>query len=184
MAKRKRESAKNPQNLFRAGTAALSKGQIKEARDLLEQAYALDKSNGDIILNLAGSYILSKQFKQAITLLEPLTEQDPNNPMIWTNLGAAYLGNPILAKDENHQKAIAAFKTALYLEPEAPNVAYNLGLIYRDRKEYDQAIYWFEEALQTNPLDKHAESLIAQVSEKLQQPESVEAESDANKEAS
>jgi Flp pilus assembly protein TadD len=122
MTKRKQKPTGNVQELFRSGTAALNQGKIKEARSLLEQAYALDQTNGDVILNLAGSQILSKQFKQAITLLEPLTEQDPNNPMIWTNLGAAYLGNPILAKD-------------------------------------------------TNPLDKDAKNLIAELSEKLQNPD-------------
>jgi len=71
--------------------------------------------------------------------------------MVWTNLGAAYLGNPILAKDEDQQRAIAAFKQALKLNPTAPNVAYNLGLIHRDRQEKDEALYWFRQAVKTNP---------------------------------
>lgn len=46
----------------------------------------------DASLNLSGAYILTKKFKQAVRLLETLREQAPDNAMVWTNLGAAYLG--------------------------------------------------------------------------------------------
>ncbi|RME98292.1 MAG: tetratricopeptide repeat protein [Chloroflexi bacterium] len=150
-------------DLLRQGTRALQQGKIEQSRKLLEKAHRLDSDHPDVILNLAGAYILSKKFKEAAALLEPLSERDPNNPMIWTNLGAAYLGNPILAKDEHHQKAIAAFKTAYWLDPQTPHVAYNLGLIYRDRKENDAAVDWFKRALQANPNDKDAKHYIEQL---------------------
>lgn len=149
--------------LLRTGTRALHQGQTTQAVQLLEQAHRLDPDHGDATLNLAGAYILSKKFKQAVALLEPLSEREPNNPMIWTNLGAAYLGNPILAKDEHHEKAIAAFKQALEIDPKAPNVAYNLGLIYRDRREFTEALHWFKQALQANPNDKDARRYIDQL---------------------
>jgi tetratricopeptide (TPR) repeat protein len=80
--------------------------------------------------------------------------------MIWTNLGAAYLGNPVLATDAQQQQAIAAFEQALALNPAAPSVAYNIGLIYRDRQENEQAIHWFRRAVQTNPRDKDARRIL------------------------
>jgi tetratricopeptide (TPR) repeat protein len=39
-------------------------------------------------------------------------------------------------------------------------VAYNLGLIYRDRKEYEVAKRWFSRALESNPKDRHAQMLL------------------------
>ena len=152
-------------DLLRQGTQALQRGKTSTAIPLLEQAHELEPENSDVILNLAGAYILTKKFKQAVALLEPLSEREPNNPMVWTNLGAAYLGNPILARDENHEKAIAAFKNAIKIDPKAPHVAYNLGLIYRDRKEYDDAIHWFKQALRANPADKDAQRYIDQLTE-------------------
>ena len=98
-------------------------------------------------------------------LLEQLRDQAPNNVMVWTNLGAAYLGNPILSRDDEQLQAIAAFKQALQIDPIAPNVAYNIGLIYRDRREYDLAINWFERALQANPNDQDAKNLIKKLRE-------------------
>jgi tetratricopeptide (TPR) repeat protein len=114
----------------------------------------------DAALNLSGAYILTKKFRKAVTILEPLSEQYPDEAMIWTNLGAAYLGNPVLARDEEQRQAIVAFEKALLANPMAPNVAYNIGLIYRDRREVDRAIIWFKKAIQSNPNDQDARNLL------------------------
>ncbi|MCB0213784.1 MAG: tetratricopeptide repeat protein [Anaerolineae bacterium] len=150
--------------LLEQGTKALERGQVSLAVQFLEQAQKLDPDNPDLLLNLGGAYILSKKFKQAVDILEPLSDRQPNNPMVWTNLGAAYLGNPVLATDEKQQRAIGAFKLAVALDPKAPNVAYNLGLIYRDRKENEEALHWFKRALKVNPKDKDALYYIKQLS--------------------
>lgn len=151
--------------LLRLGTQALQEGQAEKAAALLERAHRLNPTDYHVTLNLAGAYILRKKFQQAIELLEPLSQREPNDPMVWTNLGAAYLGNPILAKDEHHHKAIDAFKKAYHIDAQTPHVAYNLGLIYRDRHETDEAIAWFKRALATNPADKDARNYIRQLSE-------------------
>jgi tetratricopeptide (TPR) repeat protein len=151
--------------LLSKGTEALHQGDVAKATRLLERAYRLDRENIDAALNLGGAYILSKRFVEAVQVLEPLSRRDPDNPMVWTNLGAAYLGNPILAKDNDQQQAIAAFKKAIELNPAAPNVAYNLGLIYRDRQEIDQALHWFRRALQVNPNDRDARRFVDQLSQ-------------------
>jgi tetratricopeptide (TPR) repeat protein len=151
--------------LFRQGSELLHRGKVNDAVLVLKQAHSLDPNHFDAALNLSGAYILTKKFKQAVSLLEQLRHRVPNNAMVWTNLGAAYLGNPILARDEEQLQAIAAFKQALVIDPVAPNVAYNIGLIYRDRREYDLAISWFERALQANPHDRDALRLIEKLRE-------------------
>lgn len=153
------------ETLFRRGSELLHRGKVNDALILLQKAHSLQPEHFDVTLNLSGAYILTKKFKQAVTLLESLREQAPQNPMVWTNLGAAYLGNPILARDDEQLRAIAAFEQALTLDPAAPNVAYNIGLIYRDRRDYSLAIAWFKRALQTNPNDQDARNLIAKLHE-------------------
>ena len=148
------------EQLFRKGTQLLHQGKVTQARPLLEQANQIDPEHLDAALNLSGVYILTKKFRQAVALLEPLSEQYPDEAMIWTNLGAAYLANPVLARDEEQQQAIAAFEKALAVNPVAPNVAYNIGLIYRDRQETDNAIVWFKKAIQANPNDQDARNLL------------------------
>lgn len=151
--------------LFRRGTTLLHEGKVAQALPLLVQAHKLDPAHVHAALNLGGAYILSRQFRQAVAVLEPLSEREPHNAMVWTNLGAAYLGNPVLARSEEQLRAIAAFKQALALDPAAPHVAYNIGLIYRDRRETAEAIAWFTRALQANPRDDDARRLLQRLSQ-------------------
>jgi tetratricopeptide (TPR) repeat protein len=146
--------------LFQEGTSLLHQGKANEATPLLERANHLKPEHVDAAINLSGAYILSGKFNWAVSLLEDLTQREPQNAMVWINLGAAYLGNPILASGEQQLQAIGAFEQALKLDPAAPNVAYNLGLIYRDRREIDRAAYWFEQALQANPKDPDAHRIL------------------------
>ncbi len=151
--------------LFRKGSELLHQGKDSEAIPFLEQAHILQPDQFDTSLNLSGAYILTRKFKKAVALLEKLRDQSPENVMVWINLGAAYLGNPVLANGDEQLEAIAAFEQALALDAIAPNVAYNIGLIYRDRQEYEAAISWFERALQANPHDRDARNLISQLRE-------------------
>jgi tetratricopeptide (TPR) repeat protein len=76
--------------------------------------------------------------------------------MVWINLGAAYLGDRSSASDEQQQRAIAALERAIEIDPVTPNAHYSLGLIHRDRGEFEQAMQRFYQAIQANPLDQHA----------------------------
>lgn len=150
---------------FSEGTKLLHEGSVTNAVPYLERAVVLRPDNSDAVINLSGAYILTGRFKKALALLKPLSQLERNNPMVWTNLGAAYLGNPVLAKDEDQKQAIAAFETALRIRPAVPSVAYNIGLIYRDRNEIDEARKWFRQALKDNPNDQHARSMLDKLSE-------------------
>ncbi len=149
--------------LFKSGTVLLHQGKAAAAVPYLEKAHELLPGDIDAGINLAGAYILTKKFKKAVAILQPLSEAYPDQPMIWTNLGAAYLGNPVLANDEEQLRAIAAFERALEIDPGAPSVAYNIGLIYRDRGQTEEAIEWFQKAVRDNPRDQHARSILAKL---------------------
>ena len=146
-----------------SGTLLLRQGKHLQAATELEQAHEMDSEHYDVGLNLAGAYILSKKFKKAVALLEPLSEREPDSAEVWQNLGAAYLGNPVLANEERQLKAVDAFVKALNLNPQTPHVAYNIGLIHKDRKEYEAAIKWFEVAIKTDPTDRDAKYWIAEL---------------------
>ena len=145
---------------FKRGTTLLHQGQAAKSVPYLEQAFTLQPDNFDAAINLSGAYILTKKFKKAVATLEPVSVKMPDHARVWINLGAAYLGNPVLARVEEQEKAISAFEHALEVDPTAPSVAYNIGLIYRDRKETDKAIYWFDQAVKNDPRDKDARSLL------------------------
>lgn len=142
------------------GARLLAQGSAQQAQAVFERLFELHPDDVSVALNLSGAYILNKQFKRAVPILEEVRAREPHNAMAWTNLGAALLGNPVLATPEEQDTAIAAFERALDCDPVAPNVAYNIGLIYRDRDDVDRAIHWFTRALQANPLDRDAERIL------------------------
>ena len=150
-------------DLLRRGTQLLQRNRPEKAAELLERARSLGLESVDLLLNLSGAYILTKRFAAAAAVLETARNLDPQNAMIWTNLGAAYLGNPILATPDQQVRAIAAFQEALALNPAAPHVAYNIGLIYRDRRAHAIAAEWFRRALETDPDDRDAQRLLARM---------------------
>ncbi len=53
---------------------------------------------------------MAGRHREAIPLLETARDAEPDNAMIWTNLGAAYLGNPIVATPEQQMQATLPLK--------------------------------------------------------------------------
>lgn len=145
---------------FQRGTRLLHQRRAAESIPYLEQALQIEPENVDAAINLGGAYILTKQFQKAVELLEPFSLREPDLAQIWINLGAAYLGNPVLARKEEQKRAISAFENALAIDPAAPSVAYNIGLVYRDMGESEKAIEWFCKAIKDNPADKDARRLL------------------------
>jgi tetratricopeptide (TPR) repeat protein len=143
-----------------AGTRLLNRGKPNEALPLLELAYRDKPENLEAALNYGSAYIMAGRFKYAVPILEEAAKLHPDAPQLWQNLGAAYLGNPIIATDEQQTKALAALNRAVLLDPFAPNIEYNIGLIHRDRGEFDQAVNAFKRALKINPRDNDARSLL------------------------
>lgn len=151
--------------MLNRGAKLLEQGRAKEAIPHLENAYELDKGSVPTLINLGGAYVMTGRHKEAVPILEAACDTEPHNAMIWINLGAAYLGNPVLAKPEQQIQAITAFEKALALNPAAPNVHYNLGLIFVDRKESDLAMAAFRQAVQVNPLDRDARHWLRRLEE-------------------
>ena len=150
------EAKENALTLLNLGADLLAQGKPNDALDHLEQAYRLDAGSVAVCINLGGAYVMCGRHKKAIPILEAARDAEPGNSMIWINLGAAYLGNPILATTEQQSRAIAAFEKALEINPAAPNVHYNLGLIFVDRGDRELAIAAFRRAMQVNPCDRDA----------------------------
>jgi tetratricopeptide (TPR) repeat protein len=142
------------------GADLLEQGRPREALPLLYRAAEQRPGDMDALLNLGGAYIMLRDYERAISILEDAVQQEPLNSQVWINLGAAYLGDPENATQEEQTDAIAAFERALELDPGAPSVNYNLGLIYRDRDEPEMALAHFRRASAINPLDRDARIMV------------------------
>ncbi|MBN1319190.1 MAG: tetratricopeptide repeat protein [Anaerolineales bacterium] len=155
--------------LMQNASSLLSKGRANEALPILNQAHQQFPSDPDVALNLGGAFIMLQQHDQAIPILEQAALLAPENSKIWINLGAAYLGKLEDATNDNREKAIKAFEKALELDPAAPSVNYNLGLIHRERGALDIAIIHFRRAAAINPFDHDARRILERLRNKKAQ---------------
>jgi len=171
--KKRRQSGQEARDealrLLNLGAELLAQRNAQDALGCLEQAYRLDAKSVPVRINLGGAYVMCGQHKKAIPILEAARDTEPDNAMIWINLGAAYLGNPVLATAEQQSRAIAAFESALQINPAAPNVHYNLGLIFVDRGDSDLAVAAFRRAVEVNPFDRDARRWLGKLEAAQQQ---------------
>lgn len=161
--------------LLAAGARLLSQQRPGEAVEVLSQAAHLLPDDVDVAINLGGAYILQHRYRQAVPILERASQLAPDNAMVWMNLAAAYLGRLETSGPEQQRQAIAAYERALALHPEAPHVHYNLGLIYKDQRAWEQASAHFRNALAINPADADARYWLDKVANIEQQAASAAA---------
>ncbi len=148
----------------------LSSGNAKDAIPLLERCYKLHPEDVNVLTNLGGAYILDGRHRYAVPVLEKASEIAPKNPNVWSNLAAAYLGKIVTSTRDKQDKALAAYEQVIAIDAAYPNVHYNMGLIYVDRRDWAAAHAAFSRALETNPDDKDAHHMRRQVEDVQNRP--------------
>jgi len=151
--------------LLEEGVRLLNAGRYGEAITVLQEAHQLLPDDPDIMLTLGGAMIMAGKWNKAEKFLQEAVEKHPQNSRLWLNLAAAILGRLKLAPRDRQDRAIAAYERAIELDPIAPNAHYNVGLIYAERGDWDQAEEWFQAAVRANPQDKDARYWLKRVRE-------------------
>lgn len=157
---------------MRQAAILLSGGNGNDAIPLLERCLALHPDDVNVLLNLGGAYILAGRHRQAVPLLERAAELAPDDPGVWSNLAAAYLGRLLTSTRDRQEKALAAYRRVIELDAAYPNVHYNMGLIYVDRRDWDAAYEAFTRAIETNPHDEDAHAMRRRVDDQRGRPSS------------
>lgn len=91
------------------------------------------------------------EIAQRIAAEKQAVVRDPKNASLWVALGNDYFDT------HQPQLAIDAYASALKLRPDDPDVLTDQGVMYRELKNYKQALANFEKASKINPL--HLQSL-------------------------
>jgi len=138
---------KSPYYHYNMGNRYLNERKLELAIIEYLQAVELAPNNPDIHNFLGLAYFFNKQYPEAIGTLEKVLQIDPNYSDAHNNLGMVY--NEI----GNQSKAIEEFRLALqnpnYLHRE--RAYYNLGNIALNQENYDEAIFCFSKAAETEP---------------------------------
>lgn len=161
------EQSERVNRLVTEGARLLSQHRPGDALVPLLKAQELDPDNVVTAINIGGAYILQGKHKQAIPVLEKASRLEPTNSMVWINLAAAHLGKLPFSTVEMQDRAIEAFERALAIDARAPHVNYNLGLIYLERKDIEQAALHFYAAIENDPGDRDAQTWLDKIRQGL-----------------
>ena len=83
----------------------------------------------------------------ALAIVEPITAREPKNARAWRVLGLAYI------RTKQYDRALAAYSTALELEPNNPTALYNTGVVHALQGQKDAAFEWLARARSTGKVD-------------------------------
>lgn len=100
----------NPAAYYDLSIAHRQSGQLEQARKDLDQAIKLDPTAKNYAA-LGSLLLFQGQFEQAAEMERKAIELDPNNYMVYEDLGAAYSWS-----GSNHDKAVQAYRKAIDLE--------------------------------------------------------------------
>lgn len=84
----------------------------------------------------------AKEWSQAADAYEQLLKQDPDNPELLQSCAWC------LSRDQQHESAVKLFTRLHELSPRVAKWPYMIGYQYYDQQRWQEAIDWFEKALQ------------------------------------
>lgn len=138
--------------------------RIPSAREKLHEERQV--SNEEIslysIIAQADEAFEKGKFQEAENLYVKAASQDPDNPKIYSRLGAIYL------EEKNFYDAKDAFLQAVKLEPDLASRHVNLGLAYVGLKDFFKAIESFKKANSIDPKNSKYKKLLERAQKYLE----------------
>jgi tetratricopeptide (TPR) repeat protein len=142
--------------------AILSDDEIKEK--LLLRALSVEVKNFDANVNLANFYFNKGNQEKSIEYFLNTLEHNSNRPDIYLKLGDAYFGK------KQFDEAVDAYKSVDLLSPNNDAIFQRLGQVYALKamldidtdNSYNEAIFYFKQALTIDPNLKLPNEFIAQ----------------------
>jgi len=145
----------------RLGMLLSKGGRHEEAVEMLQETVTLKPDDARLRNNLGFELMFLEQWAQAKENFTKAIELNPKLVRAQVNLGLVY------SKLGDFDQALVCFKAVL---PEA-DAWYNLGLMYRGQKRYEDAVKSFEQVLKCNPQFSAAQMQLAELIGYLKSPE-------------
>lgn len=113
--------------------------------EMMQANGASDAEKSEIYQLLAFLEVQQQNVPGAIELFKKAADANPDNAIIWNNLGGQYLAA------KNYKDATPVLEKATQLQPGFSKAFLNLGSAYRGLKDYDRALASYQRALQVFP---------------------------------
>jgi Bardet-Biedl syndrome 4 protein len=138
-------SPENPELLTAVGLLFLRLGKNFKAFEYLGNSLTHDPVNPKTIL-AAGSIIQDHgDFEVALTKYRISALKTPNSAELWNNVGICFFDK------EKYVAAIACLKRAVFLDPFAWLISYNLGLVHLNTGQYASSYHYLSASINLNP---------------------------------
>ena len=118
---------------------------MRKLWEMMQANGASSAERSEIYQLLGFLEIDQKNVPGAIALFKQAAEAQPDNAMLWNNLGAEYL------TAKNYAEATPVLEKATQLQPGFAKAHLNLGDAYRGAKDYERAQAEYQKALQLFP---------------------------------
>jgi len=139
--------AGDPYIHYRLGDAHLKAGRLEQAIEEFQKAVALDPLSPVFYNYLGLAYFFNRQYNAAIQAFNRALQLNPNFTEVHNNLGMVY------SERGDKERARAEFQEVIRAKAyPTPEVAYyNLGKLSLTDKNYEEAAFFFQKALESNP---------------------------------
>jgi tetratricopeptide (TPR) repeat protein len=134
-----------PSDLLAEAHRKIQAGGLDEAREILQQILAGDKSQSEAWNLLGWIQSQQKNFPEAIESIGRAVAMHPTEPSLHRNLGFVY------QSAAEFEEAVSCFERAVQLAPQDGNVHNELGVALRAKKDYDTAARHLREAVRLQP---------------------------------
>jgi tetratricopeptide (TPR) repeat protein len=148
---------KNPSYLVLFAQLSAKQGDLVTARSHLNEALNLKNDYTDALLLLSQIDLEEGKIESAIKVTNSIIALEPNNPARYFQLGV------LLAKNNNLDQSVIAFKEAIRLDNSYANARYFLALTYLDLNKKEEALIELKNVLITNPDNQEIKNLISRV---------------------
>jgi tetratricopeptide (TPR) repeat protein len=127
-------AAKNPQQIFAAGEAALREGKLDAAESAFRQVLAADPAAAGAYANLGVIHMRRKQWPEALAMLRKAEKLAPKVAGIRLNVGLVYF------RQNDFSSAIQPFESVVRDVPDSYQARHLLGLCYFFNDRWQDAV--------------------------------------------
>ncbi|GEM_PF-322071 len=157
LAEAMRLDPRNPSYQLIVAQAAARTGDLEKARSMIAQALELKRNFTPAMYLSAQLDIGEGNVEAAIATTRSIITMEPRNPTRYFQLGV------LLSATDALPEAIAAYRSAIALDPQYANARYLLALAYLNNRENEAALAQLRVVQETNRENQQLEDLIRQV---------------------
>ena len=161
--------AQSPDELFKTAQASLDAGKVSKAEEEFNLALQADPTYAPAYLGLAHVSMRKGDLKKAGESLKEAIEADPENKAFREEFETMNELNTLISKGIRSMKngdadnAFESFRVAFEKFPNYPESVFNMGLTHFRKKEFTEAVDYFNKTLTINPEHKTASAAIKNV---------------------